>query len=76
MLLGNFEKKGFSKGFVDFQFNKAKGISRGSLLCQEERKGKNRDMTSLVMTFHPALLGVGKVVFFTLTDFAGVGWYG
>ena len=33
MLQGNFEKRGFSKGFVDSQFNKAKGISRYSLLC-------------------------------------------
>ena len=70
------KKRGFSKGFVDSQFNKAKGISRDSLLCQEERKGKNRDMTLLVMTFNPALLGVGKVGDFTLADFAGTRWDG
>ena len=49
MLRGNFEKRGFSKGFVDSQFNKAKGIPRDSLHCQEERKGKKRDMTPLVI---------------------------
>ena len=62
LLRGNYEKRGFSKRFVDSQFNKAKGISWNSLLCQEERKEKNWDITSLVMTFHPALSGVGKVV--------------
>ena len=30
MLRGNFEKRGFSKGFVDSQFNKAKEISRAA----------------------------------------------
>ena len=62
ILRENFEKRGFNKGFVDSQFNKAKGICRDNLLCQEKRKGKKREMTSLVMTFHPALSGVGKIV--------------
>ena len=61
MLRGNFEKSGF-KGFVDSQLNKDKGISRDSLLFQEETKGKKRGMTSLVMTSHPVLLGVGIIV--------------
>ena len=53
---------GFSKSFVDSKFNKVKEISRDSLLCQEERKGKKRNMTPLVLIFHPALLGIGKFV--------------
>ena len=62
MLRENLEKRGFNKGFFYSQSYKTKGISRDNLLCQEKRKRKKREMTSLVMTFHPVLSGVGKIV--------------
>ena len=62
-LRGHFIKRGFKKNLVDLQFMKAKGNVRNKLLCQDIKGIKsNRDGIPLVMEFHPALLGVSRVI--------------
>ena len=63
-LEGNLVKRGFKKNLIDEQFFKAKAKRREDLLFQNIRsKAKEKSMRiPLVVNFHPALSGIGKVV--------------
>lgn len=64
-LAGDFVKRGFKNKLVDSQFLKAKAKSRESLLCQENNNNKKQQSFKrmpLVVKFHPALSGLGKIV--------------
>ena len=61
---GHFIKRGFKMKVLDSQFSKARKKSRESFLCQDvnSRNVKSEHKISLVMHFHPALSGVGKII--------------
>ena len=63
-LCSNFIKRGFKENLVDSEFERARVKTRESLLCQDSnrRDHKINKRLPLVMTFHPALLGVGKII--------------
>ena len=57
-----FIKRGFRKNSVDSHFRKAKGKRRENRLSQGVNSKMDFEQTPLVITFHSALTGVGKVV--------------
>ena len=63
-LEGNLVKRGFKKNLADKQFFKAKAKRREDLFFQNIRskEKENSKGISLVVNFHPALSGIGKVV--------------
>ena len=63
-LRGHFVKRGFKKGLVDEQLLRAKVKKREDPLCQDTRnqRKENSNRIPLVVNFHPALSGIGKIV--------------
>ena len=63
-LRSNFIKRGFKENLVDSEFERARAKTRESLLCQDSNRRdiKRNKRLPLVMTFHPALSGVGKII--------------
>ena len=63
-LRSNFIKRGFKESLVDSEFERARVKTRDSLLCRDvnRRDNKGNKRLPLVMTLHPALSGVGKIM--------------
>ena len=63
-LRSNFVKRGFKENLADSEFEGARAKARKSLLCQDtnRRDIKRNKRLPLVMMFHPALSGAGKIV--------------
>ena len=55
-------KKVYRKSYINFQFKKAKEKNRISFLNLGGSKGKVFTRIPLVLGFHPALSGVGKII--------------
>ena len=60
----NFIKRGFKENLVDSEFERARVKTWKSLLCQDSNRRdiKRNKRLLLVMTFHPALSGVDKII--------------
>ena len=55
---------GFKSKVVDSQISKVRTKSRESLLCQDTKNSESsgKDRMPLVINFHPALLGIIKII--------------
>ena len=60
-LKGHFVKRSFKKNMIENQFEKAKAKRREDLLYQDTNRNKQVKRMSLVVNFHPALSGIGKI---------------